>query len=212
MKFFDKKNIPVYLIVFNLIFLYPIGVYLLVLKITQSLRNLKLTSKILSTLGYLGLVGGLIYFFINYNVYLSLIDSHMNLDMYSFSFIYIYIFIIIFVISSFLGSNYLNNKCDKLVIYTEFVNIRRIKDIDLIKEETSEDTEEIKDNINQLIKVGALVNVKISEDKIVSTKTVEKQKNKKLVMCKSCGNIEILNKKFVYCSFCMRKIVIKTRL
>ena len=106
-------------------------------------------------------------------------------------------------VSSLVGSSYLNKKCDNLVIYTEFINIRHIKDINMISEETLESIDEVKSNINKLIDLGYLVNIKLNGNHIISTKTVDK---KNLVRCKSCGNIEVLEEKKKRCSFCMRKL------
>lgn len=212
MKDLDKRDMPLYLIILSLIFIFPLGIYYIVLKTDNKLRNIKKVAKTLKYVGILGIVVGVIYFLANYSVYVALIDSHMNFDMYSFNFIYIYIYIIMIVISSLIGSFHLNNKCEKLVIYTEFINIRHIKDISMISDETFESIEEVKENINKLIDLGYLVNIKLSDNHIVSTKTVDKDKSSKLVKCKSCGNIETLEEKNVRCSFCMRKLSKKDHL
>lgn len=206
MKDLDKRNMPLYIIVLSLILIFPLGVYYIVLKTEENLRNIKKVATNFKIVGFLGILVGVIYFLANYSVYVSLIDSHMNLDMYSFNFIYIYVYIIMVVISSFIGSSYLNKICERFMIYTEFINIRHIKDITIIQDETLENIEDIKNNINKLIKLGYLVNVKVSNDNIISTKTVDK---KKLVKCKTCGNIEILDKDKVRCTFCMRKLTKK---
>ena len=203
MKDLDKKDMPVYIIVLSLIFLFPLGVYYIVLKTEDKLRNIKKVSWNFKVIGVLGIGITLIYFLANYSTYMALIDSHMNFDMYSFNFIYFYVYMIMVIVSSLVGSSYLNKKCDKLVIYTEFINIRHIKDIDMISEETLESIDEVKDTINKLIDLGYLVNIKIQDDHIISTKTVDK---KNLVKCKSCGNIEELVDKKKRCSFCMRKL------
>lgn len=209
MKDLDKRNMPLYIIVLSLILIFPLGVYYIVLKTEENLRNIKKVATNFKIVGFLGILVSVIYFLANYSVYVSLIDSHMNLDMYSFNFIYIYVYIIMVVISSFIGSSYLNKICERFMIYTEFINIRHIKDITIIQDETLENIEDIKNNINKLIKLGYLVNVKVSNDNIISTKTVDK---KKLVKCKTCGNIEILDKDKVRCTFCMRKLTKKDRM
>jgi len=209
MKDLDKRDMPNYLIVLSLIFLFPLGMYYFVLKIENYLHNIKKYSKWLKAIGYIGVMFVVIYFLVNYNVYLSLIDSHMSLDMYSFNFIYIYIFALIFTISSLKGGNYLNALCEKYVIYTEFINIRHIKDINLICEETNESKEEVIDNINKLISKGYLINIKVEKDHIISTKTVDKNN---LVRCKSCGNIMDYRKEKMHCDFCYRKLSRKDRL
>lgn len=203
MKRFDKKDMPIYIIVLSLILIFPLGIYYIVLKVDNKLNNIKKVSLILKYIVFLGLLIGIIYFLSNYSFYVALIDSHMNFDMYSFNFVYIYFYMVIIIVSSFWGYHYLNAKCEKLVIYTEFINIRHIKDINLICEETSECLEEVKVTINKLVECGYLINVKVVEDNIVSTKTVDKDN---LVKCKSCGNIETLTSKNKRCSFCMRKL------
>lgn len=206
MKDLDKRDMPTYLIILSLIFVFPLGIYYIVLKKEKYLINIKRTANILKFFGIVGLIFVIIYFFVNYDMYVSLIDSHMSLDMYSFNFIYIYLFSLIFTISTLKGGSYLNNICDKLVIYTEFVNIRHIKDINLICEETLESTEEVINNINKLIDIGFLINVRLEDNHIISTKTVDKKDGKKLVKCRSCGNVRVFDKKRVRCDFCCRKL------
>lgn len=198
MRDLDKRDMPNYLIVLALIFIFPLGIYYIVLKNEKYLKNIKRTVKYLKTCGYIGLFFVIIYFIVNYDLYVSLIDSHMSLDMYSFKFIYIYIFVLIITISTLIGGSRLDKLCEKLVIYTEFINIRHIKDIKYICEETLEDEESVKENINKLIEMEYLVNIKLVDDHIVSTKTVEKE----FIKCKSCGNI-VKSKR---CDFCDRKI------
>jgi hypothetical protein len=209
MKNLDKKNMPIHLIVLSLLFIFPLGVYYIVLRTSEKLHNIKKVASIFKCVGFLGIIIGVIYFLCNYSTYVSLIDSHMNLDMYSFNFIYIYMYIIMIVVSSFVGFFKLNNKCEKLIIYTEFINIRHIKDIDVISEETFETIDEVKENINKLIDLGYLINVKVDGEQLVSTKTVDKNN---LVRCKTCGNIEKLLDNNVNCSFCMRKLSKKDRM
>ena len=206
MKDLDKRDMPTYLIILSLIFVFPLGIYYIVLKKEKYLINIKRTANILKFFGIVGLIFVIIYFFVNYDMYVSLIDCHMSLDMYSFNFIYIYLFSLIFTISTLKGGSYLNNICDKLVIYTEFVNIRHIKDINLICEETLESTEEVINNINKLIDIGFLINVRLEDNHIISTKTVDKKDGKKLVKCRSCGNVRVFDKKRVRCDFCCRKL------
>ena len=209
---YDKRDMPVYLIVLSLIFIFPLGIYFLVLKTDNKLYGIKRVSKILKMAGNICLAFMIVYFFVNYNLYVSLIDSHMSLDMYSFKFVYVYIFLLMFTISTLWGGIYLNNKCEKLVIYTEFVNIRHIKDINLIKDETLEDIEEIKLNINKLIEKGFLINIRLDGEHLVSTKTVEKDEEGLLVKCKSCGNVKKIDNDKVRCDFCFRKLNKKDRL
>ena len=206
MKDLDKRDMPTYLIVLSLIFVFPLGIYYIVLKKEKYLINIKRTANILKFVGIVGLTFMIIYFLVNYDMYVSLIDSHMSLDMYSFNFIYIYLFGLIFTISTLKGGSYLNDICEKLVIYTEFINIRHIKDIKLICEETLETEEEVINNINKLIDIGFLINVRLEDTHIVSTKTVDKNDEKKLVKCRSCGNVRVYNKKRVRCDFCCRKL------
>lgn len=203
MKNIDKNDMPIYLIFLSLVFVFPLGIYYIVLKTKNNLNNIKQISVILKHVGYLAIIIGIIYFLAEYPEYVSLIDSHMNLDMYSFNFVYVYIYIIMIIVSSLIGAYLLNRICDKLKIYTEFINIRHIKDIKLICEETGETLEETKKNIVNLIDKGYLINIKINKSSLVSTKTVDKRN---LVKCKSCGNIEKLYKKKIKCSFCMREL------
>ena len=189
-----------------MIFLFPLGVYYIVLKKEKYLIGIKKTANILKFWGFFGLAFVIIYFFINYDMYVSLIDSHMSLDMYSFNFIYIYLFALIFTISTLKGGSYLNKICERLVIYTEFINIRHIKDINLICEETLESPEEVMNNINKLIEKGFLINVRVDGKHIISTKTVDKKDSNKLVKCRSCGNIRKYNNKSTRCDFCCRKL------
>lgn len=202
----DKRDMPLYIIILSLIFVFPLGIYFLVLKKENHLLKLKKCIKILKFIGLVGLTFIIIYFIANFNHYLSLIDSHMNIDMYNFNFIYIYIISIMITVSCLVGSSYLNKKCEKLVIYTEFINVRHIKDINLISEETEESIDEVKDTINKLIDTGHLINVKLVNDHIVSTKTVDKNISNRLVRCKSCGNVKSLEKDTVRCDFCFRKL------
>ena len=197
---------PIYIIILSLIVIFPLGIYYIVLKTEDKLRNIKKVATNLKLVGFLGMLVGVIYFLANYSVYVSLIDSHMNLDMYSFNFIYIYIYIIMVVVSSFIGYLYLNKICERFMIYTEFINITHIKDIKLICDETLESLEEVKNNIDKLVKLGYLVNIKVSNDNIISTKTVDKNK---LVKCKTCGNVEVLHTDKIRCTFCMRKLTRK---
>ena len=198
MKDLDKRDMPTHLIVLALIFIFPLGIYYIVLKTEKYLKNIKRNVKCLKTCGYIGLFFVVMYFILNYDLYVSLIDSHMSLDMYSFKFIYIYLFVLMITISTLIGGSKLDKLCDKLVIYTEFINIRHIKEIKFICEETLEEEETVKENINKLIDLGYLVNIKLVDNHIVSTKTVDKD----FVKCKSCGNI-VEGKR---CDFCYRKI------
>ena len=200
----DKKNMPLYLIILALVVVFPLGIYYIVLRVVDRLQNIKKVANTLKWVSIIGVLFGVIYFFANYSIYVSLIDSHMNLDMYSFNFIYIYLYIIMIVVSSLVGSIYLNRKCADLIIYTEFINIRHIKDIKLISDENLESIDEVKKNINNLIDKGFLINIRVEGNQIVSTKTVDKKNESNLVKCKSCGNVESLNKT-KRCSFCMRK-------
>lgn len=209
---FDKRDMPVYLIILSLIFLFPLGIYFLVLKTDNKLYDIKRISKILKLCGNICLCFMIIYFFLNYNLYVSLIDSHMSLDMYSFKFVYVYVYLLMVTISTLWGGIYLNNKCEKLVIYTEFINIRHIKDINLIKDETLEDIEDIKLNIKKLIEKGFLINIRLDGEHLVSTKTVEKTEEMSLVRCKSCGNVKKIDNEEVRCDFCFRKLSKKDRL
>ena len=209
MKDLDKRNMPLYIIILSLILIFPLGVYYIVLKTEEKLRNIKKVATNFKIVGFLGILVGVIYFLANYSVYVSLIDSHMNLDMYSFNFIYIYVYIIMVIVSSFIGYSYLNNICERFIIYTEFINVRHIKDINVICDETLESVEEVKDNINKLIKLGYVVNVKVNDNNIISTKAVDK---KKLAKCKTCGNVEVLYKDKIRCTFCMRKLTKKDRM
>ena len=211
MKNLDKRNMPIYIIVLSLIFIFPLGIYYIVLKVQNNLKNIKKYAKILRLLGIIGVVFIVLYFIKNYSVYVSLIDSHMNLDMYNFNFIYTYIYSFMVTISCLVGSIILNNKCDKLVIYTEFINVRHIKDLDLIMNETQEEEEVVKDTINKLIETKHLMNVKLVNNHIVSTKTVDKNTTKELVKCKTCGNVEVLDRDRVRCDFCLRKLSKKDR-
>lgn len=201
-----KNDMPTYLIVLSLIFIFPLGIYFIVLKTENYLDNIKRNACFLKMCGYIGFVFVVVYFFINYNVYLSLIDSHMSLDMYSFNFIYIYFYVLMVTLSTLIGGALLDKKCEKLVIYTEFINIRHIKDINLISEETLESIDEVKETIVKLIDKGYLINVRLEDEHIVSTKTVDKNLSKRLVRCKSCGNIKELEKDKVRCDFCLRKL------
>ena len=203
MKDLDKRDMPNHLIILSLIFIFFFFLYYLVLKTEKYLHNIKKYSKWLNMIGNMGVLFIIIYFIVNYNVYLSLIDSHMSLDMYSFNFIYIYLFALIVTISSLKGGKYLNNLCEKYVIYTEFINIRHIKDINLICDETNESKEEVVTNINKLVEKGYLFNVKVENEHIISTKAVDKDN---LVKCKSCGNVMSYRKEKMHCDFCYRKL------
>lgn len=205
----DKKDMPLYIIILSLILVFPLGVYLIVLKVNNRLVNIKKVSNILKVCGYIGLIFMILYFIFNYSSYVSLIDSHMSLDMYSFNFIYIYIYSLMVIISSLLGGFYLGGICDKLVIYTEFINIRHIKDLSLISDETLEDMDTVKDNVNRLIEKGHVINIRIEDNHIVSTKTVDKNN---LVKCRACGNIKKLYSKNTNCDFCLRKMSKKDHL
>lgn len=209
MRDLDKRDMPNYLIVLSLIFLFPLGMYYFVLKTENYLHNIKKYSKWLRVIGYIGILFLIIYFIVNYNVYLALIDSHMALGMYSFDFLYVYILSLMIIISSLKGCKYLNNLCEKYVIYTEFINIRHIKDIKLICDETNETKEDVINNINMLISKGYLINIKVENEHIISTKTVDKNN---LVKCKSCGNIMEYRKKRMHCDFCYRKLSKKDHL
>lgn len=209
MKDLDKRDMPNHLIVLSLIFIFPLGMYYFVLKAENYLHNIKKYSKWLKAIGLIGLIFMVIYFFVNYNVYLLLIDSHLSLDMYSFNFIYIYLFALMVTISSLKGGKYLSDLCEKYVIYTEFINVRHIKDINLICDETNETEEEVINNINKLVSKGYLINIKLDKNHIISTKTVEKDN---LVKCKSCGNIMNYQKEKMHCDFCYRKLSKKDRL
>ena len=210
---FDKRDMPVYLIVLSLIFIFPLGIYFLVLKINNNLYDIKKYARLLRRCGFTCLCFMIVYFFVNYNLYVALIDSHMSLDMYSFNFVYVYFCLLVFTISTLSGGFYLNKICEKLVIYTEFVNIRHIKDINLIKDETLESIDEVKFNINRLIEKGFLINVRLDDEHLVSTKTVDKIEEGNLVKCKACGNIrKYVEKKNLRCDFCFRKFNKKDRL
>lgn len=69
-----------------------------------------------------------------------------------------------------------------------------------------ESFEEVTNNVNKLIDKGFLINVKLKEGHIISTKTVDKNSTKKLVRCRSCGNVRELSKDKVRCDFCYRKL------
>ncbi len=208
----DKRDMPIYIIVLSLIFIFPLGIYYIVLKTKTHFKDLKKSAYLLNLCGCMGLCFVIVYFVINYSDYISMIDSHMSLDMYNFSFIYIYSYSLIFTISCLVGSMYLHKVCRNMTIYTEFINIRHIKDIDLIKEETGEDESTICDNINRLTTTDHLIHVKVSSNKIIFNKGEEKLLKDKFVKCKSCGNIMKLEKKNVRCDFCFRKLSIKDKI
>lgn len=205
-KDLDKENMPLHIIILSLIFIFPLGIYFIVLKVKNNLIDIKKYAKILIWCGIFFLTITLIYFLCRYGYYVRIFDSPMSLDMYNYSFIWLYVYALMVIISCFAGGISLNNLCTKLVIYTEFINVRHIKDIDLICEETNEGYDEVLANIEKLIKKGFLLNVKLVEDHIVSTKTVKDDKTKKLVKCKTCGNIKVLNDKYTHCDFCYRKL------
>jgi len=202
----NVKDMPFYLIILSLIIVFPLGIYFIVLKTENYLTNIKRNANYLKLCGYVGLLFIFIYFILNYDLYVSLIDSHMSFDMYSFNFVYIYVYVFMLTISALIGGIYLDKKCDKLVIYTEFINIRHIKDLNLISEETLEDIEKVKETVMELIEKGYLINIRLEDNHIVSTKSVDKKIDSKLVKCKSCGNIKILDKEKVRCDFCFRKL------
>ncbi len=209
-KNFDKRSVPMYLIILALIIFFPLGMYFLVWRWESNLQNIKRKAMYLNFIGVIILGIVLVYFFINLHVYVNLFDSHMSLDMYSYNFIYTYIYLLIVIASLFIGGKFLNDLCQKYVIYTEFINIRHIKDIKLIQDETLEDIEEIKKNIRLLIERGCLINVRLDDDHLVSTKTVNN--DEMLVACRTCGNVCSLNKKQVHCDFCDRSLNVEDSL
>ena len=107
-------------------------------------------------------------------------------------------------ISCLVGGYHLYNKCRRLVIYTEFINIRHIKDINMIVDETEESVDTVKKNIVQLIEKKHLLNVKLVGENIVTTK--KNNGDEILVRCKKCGNIEALIKDTECCDFCYNKL------
>ncbi len=206
MKKYEKNNLPNYLIALLIILLFPVGVYFLVLKTENNLKGIKRTALVLIECGYLALAIVTIYLLINFGSYLSLFDSHMNSDMYNFKFLYFYIYSIIVIISTLVGGIHLNKICNKLNIYTEFINVKHVKDIDLICEETNESLEKVVENINKLIDKNYLLNVKVEENHLISTTTVDKNERSKYIRCIHCGNYMKKKSSKVRCDFCNKKI------
>lgn len=201
MKKIDRRNLPNYVIAILLILVFPLGVYFLTIKTYDSLKMIKRTSKVLKLCGYLALVIFVFYLIINLGSYISLFDSHMSFEMYSFKFLYLYIYALIVIISTLVGGYYLDNKCSKLIIYTEFINVKHIKDIKMIADETGEDLETVKKVIQDLISKKYLLSVKLSEDKLI-TESTDKDN---YVKCSMCGTYMKKSKK-VRCDFCDNKI------
>ena len=106
----------------------------------------------------------------------------------------------------------MNKLCEKYIVYTEFINVHHIKDLQLIQEETMESLDEVKANVNKLIEKGYLINVKIVDDHIISTKTVGRKGSSNLVKCKTCGNIKKMQGNMVRCDFCFRKLTKKDKM
>ena len=199
---FDRRNAPTYLIILSLIILFPLGVYYLVLKTENKLKRIK---KILRRCGTISLILLLIYLFVNFGDYVSLFDSHMNFDMYSFNFIYIYLYGLMVMISSLLGSRYLNRITSNLIVYTEYINVKGIKDIDIIMEETLEDELSVRECIDSLIKHKYLQGVELTEGSILKSEKINKEDKSNYIMCPKCGNYMLKNKKTI-CDFCNNKI------
>lgn len=205
----DKKNMPIHIIVLSLIFIFPLGIYYIVLKTSNNLSNMRMVAKWLKRIGLVGALIILIYLIFNSGHYISLVDSHMSLDMYNYSFVYFYLYSLMVTISSLVGASYLNKKCDKLMIYTEFINVYRTKDIGLISEETLEDIGMVKRTINKLIESEHLIDVELRDNCLVYKKNIGKSDN--LVKCKSCGNVQKLIKDKVKCDFCLRELTVKDK-
>ncbi len=205
MDCFDRKNVPTYLIILSLIILYPLGVYYLVLKSETKLKRIKRTEKILKGCATISLLFLLIYLLFNFGDYVSLFDSHMNFDMYSFKFVYVYLFGLMIMISSLLGYKYLNKITSNLVVYTEYINVKGIRDISTIIDETLEDELSVRECLDTLIKNKYIQGVDLTEGKELKNVTITKEDRKNYVKCNKCGNY-MLKKKHVVCDFCDNKI------
>ena len=202
---FDRRNAPIFLIILSFIILYPLGVYYLVLKSKTNLKRIKRNERVLKKIGILSLIIILVYFLLNFGYYLSLIDSHMNFDMYSFKFIYIYLYGFMVIISSLLGSKYLNNITSNLIIYTEYLNVKGVRDINIIMDETLEDELSVRECIDKLIKKKYLLGIELTEGNILKSTTISKEDKKDYIRCNKCGNY-MFNDKKVTCDFCDNKI------
>ena len=202
---FDRKNAPTFLIVLSLIILFPLGVYYLVLKTEKHLKRIKRNERILKGLGIFSLLFLLIYLLVNFGDYISLFDSHMNFDMYSFKFIYVYLYGLMVMISSLLGSRYLNKITSNLIVYTEYINVKGVKDIDVIMDETLEDELSVRECIDKLVKSKYLLGVELTEGNVLKTVAISKEDKKNYIKCNKCGNYMLNNKK-VRCDFCNNKI------
>ncbi|MBR4262490.1 MAG: hypothetical protein IKQ35_03920 [Bacilli bacterium] len=202
---FDRRNAPTFLIVLSLIILFPLGVYYLVLKTERNLKRIKRNEIILRWCGLLSLTFLLIYLFLNFGNYISLFDSHMNFDMYSFKFVYIYLFGLMVIISSLLGSRYLNKITSNLIVYTEYINVKGVRDIDIIMDETLEDELSVRECIDKLIKSNYLQGVELTEGNMLKSVAISKEAKKDYVRCNKCGNY-MLNRKKTICDFCNNKI------
>lgn len=202
---FDRKNAPTFLIILSFIILFPLGVYYLVLKTEYNLKRIKRNERILKKIGILSLIFLLLYLLLNFGYYISLIDSHMNVDMYSFNFIYIYLYGFIVMISSLMGSKYLNKITSNLIIYTEYINVKGVKDINIIMDETLEDELSVRECIDKLIKNKYLLGVELTEGNLLKNTTISKEDKKNYIKCNKCGNYMIDNKK-IKCDFCDNKI------
>jgi Zn ribbon nucleic-acid-binding protein len=205
MDSFDRRNVPTYLIILSLIILYPLGVYYLVLKTETKLKRIKRTEKILKGCEIISLTLLLIHLLFNFGDYVSLFDSHMNFDMYSFKFIYVYLFGLMIMISSLLGYKYLNKITSNLIVYTEYINVKGIRDIDIIADETLEDELSVRECIDTLINKKYIQGVELSEGKTLRNVNISKEDKNSYVKCNKCGNY-MFKKKHVVCDFCDNKI------
>ena len=109
------------------------------------------------------------------------------------------------MISSLMGSKYLNKITSNLIIYTEYINVKGVKDINIIMDETLEDELSVRECIDKLIKNKYLLGVELTEGNLLKSTTISKEDKKNYIKCNKCGNYMIDNKK-IKCDFCDNKI------
>lgn len=207
------NRIPYFIVYLLILFLPPIGIYILVVKMSKDKIQLYKKSRYLTGLGIF------ILFLLGIGIYskvkeiVVLYDSGMSLDMINFipNDIYLYIIGTIMCISYFIGGKKLMDQAKIEKVYTKSINLEHETSIKKISEKLNVSIEEVKDNIKLLQKYNYLIPLEIGDkkNKIIykdkeNNKVISiKKKNNKTVKCHKCGAIVPLKlNEYVECDFC----------
>ena len=209
-------KIPYIFILLIVIILPPLGVYGLVIKVTNNKRKLYHNKRMLMTLGVF------VFFIVGVGIYreicdiIELYDSGMSLDMINFipDNLYLYIIGIIMFISYIVGARALKKYSKREQVYTKLINIEHITSIEEISNQLNISVTEAKRNIKQLIDKEFIIKVRIDDKnntllyddkkKKASSKELSQSKTKsQLLKCHKCGAfVPLKEDEYVECDLC----------